>query len=85
MNSFWINNFKTTSYDSLDENLNVDGCSIGGGITGISCGYYLAKNNLKVCILEKDKIMDSLSKTFKHRCIVNPPRFFSVIFFLILF
>ena len=61
MNSFWINNFKTTSYDSLDENLNVDVCIIGGGITGISCGYYLARNNLKVCILEKDKIMKKTS------------------------
>ena len=34
---------------------------LGGGITGISCGYYLSKNNLKVCILEKDKIMEKTS------------------------
>ena len=61
MNSFWINNFKNKSYDSLNVNLNVDVCIIGGGITGISCGYYLAKNNLKVCILEKDKIMEKTS------------------------
>ena len=61
MNSFWINNFKTKSYDSLDKDLDVDVCIIGGGITGISCGYYLAKNNLKVCILEKDKIMEKTS------------------------
>ena len=61
MNSFWTQNFKSKSYESLDKNLNVDVCIIGGGITGISCGYYLAKNNLNVCILEKDKIMEKTS------------------------
>lgn len=61
MNSFWIENFKTKTYPKLEQNLNVDVCIIGGGITGISCGYYLTKNNLKVCILEKDKIMQKTS------------------------
>ena len=61
MNSFWINNFKSKSHPTLDKDLNVDVCIIGGGITGISCGYYLSKNNLKVCILEKDKIMEKTS------------------------
>ena len=61
MNSFWINNFKSKSYPALNKDLNVDVCIIGGGITGISCGYYLSKNNLKVCILEKDKIMEKTS------------------------
>ena len=61
MNSFWINNFKNKTYPTLDENLNIDVCIIGGGITGISCGYYLTKNNLKVCILEKDKLMEKTS------------------------
>lgn len=61
MNSFWINNFKSKSYPALNKDLNVDVCIIGGGITGISCGYYLSKNNLKVCILEKDKIMGKTS------------------------
>ena len=61
MNSFWIENFKNQSYPSLDKNLNVDVCIIGGGLTGISCGYYLSNNNLKICILEKDKIMEKTS------------------------
>lgn len=61
MNSFWIENLKSKSYPTLDKDLNVDVCIIGGGITGISCGYYLSKNNLKVCILEKDKIMEKTS------------------------
>ena len=61
MNSFWINNLKNKTYPTLNEDLNIDVCIIGGGITGISCGYYLTKNNLKVCILEKDKIMEKTS------------------------
>ena len=61
MNSFWLENFKNKTYSSLDKNLKIDVCIIGGGLTGISCGYYLAKNNLKVCILEKDKIMEKTS------------------------
>ena len=61
MNSFWIENFKDKTYPSLEEDLHVDVCIIGGGITGISCGYYLSKNNLNVCILEKDRIMEKAS------------------------
>lgn len=61
MNSFWIENFKTKTYPKLDKNLNVDVCIIGGGLTGISCAYYLSKAGLKICILEKDKIIEKAS------------------------
>ncbi len=61
MNSFWIENFKKKTYPTLDKDLNVDVCIIGGGLTGLSCAYYLSKNNLSVCILEKDKIMEKTS------------------------
>ena len=61
MNSFWIDNFKNKHFESLDQNLKTDVCIIGGGITGISCGYYLSKAGLNVCILEKDKIMEKTS------------------------
>lgn len=61
MNSFWTQNFKTKDYPRLEEDFNIDVCIIGGGLTGLSCGYYLTKNNLKVCILEKDKIMEKTS------------------------
>lgn len=61
MDSFWIENFETKTYPKLEENLNVDVCIIGGGLTGISCGYYLSNSGLKTCILEKDKIMQKAS------------------------
>ena len=44
MSSFWKDNLEIKKYPSLTKNLNTDVCIIGGGITGISCGYYLAKN-----------------------------------------
>lgn len=55
-NSYWIDSTKDDfrSFSSLDTDINVDVCIVGGGITGISCGYYLAKSGLKVAILEKD-------------------------------
>ena len=40
--------------------LNVDVCIIGGGITGLSTGYYLSKET-DVVILEKDRICNSTS------------------------
>lgn len=58
MNSYWIDSTKDLKkdFDSLTNDINVDVCIIGGGITGISTAYYLAKSGLKVCVLEKDKI-----------------------------
>lgn len=56
--SLWIDSVKSfkTNFNSLDKDINVDVCVIGGGITGISTAYLLSKRGLKVCILEKDKI-----------------------------
>ena len=57
MNSYWINSVKTDkNYDKLKKNIVTDVCIIGGGITGISTAYNLLKENLKVVLLEKDKI-----------------------------
>ena len=58
MGSLWIDSIKDIkkNYVSLDKDILVDVCIIGGGITGISTAYQLSKAGLKVCILEKDKI-----------------------------
>lgn len=61
--SFWLETNKTNKYKTLEENIECDVCVIGGGITGISCAYYLSKNNFKTVVLEKDKIA---SKTTGH-------------------
>ncbi len=56
MGSLWIDSVKNenNSYSYLDDDISVDVCIIGGGITGISTAYMLSKAGLKVCILEKD-------------------------------
>lgn len=61
--SFWIDNFKTENYKSLEEDITTKVCIIGGGITGISTAYYLAKKGIDVTVLEKDFLA---SKTTGH-------------------
>jgi len=58
MSSLWIETIKSDniSFSSLNKNIDTDVCIIGGGITGISTAYLLAKAGLKVCVLEKNKI-----------------------------
>lgn len=61
--SFWLETEKKKEYKELQEDIECDVCIIGGGITGLSCAYYLTKNNLNTVVLEKDKIA---SKTTGH-------------------
>lgn len=58
MNSFWIDSTKEilNPFPPLANDIQVDVCIIGGGITGVTTAYLLAKQGLRVCILEKDKI-----------------------------
>lgn len=58
MNSYWLDSIQNNdfSFSALEEDIDVDVCIIGGGITGVSTAYMLSKAGLKVCILEKDKI-----------------------------
>lgn len=58
MSSLWLDSVKDNelNYGSLDEDICVDVCIVGGGITGISTAYKLCKAGFKVCVLEKDKI-----------------------------
>lgn len=61
--SFWLQTVKRKQYKGVEENIECDVCVIGGGITGLSCAYYLTKNNLNTVVLERDKIA---SKTTGH-------------------
>lgn len=40
MDSYW-NEFKKQEFNKLENNIKVDVCIIGGGLTGISTAYYL--------------------------------------------
>ena len=54
--SIWQEYLQKDKYDILNEDLDVDVLIIGGGLTGLSTGYFLMNNNLKVIILEKNTI-----------------------------
>ncbi len=63
MNSYWIDSFPKIINNSkeLTDNLTADVCIVGGGITGISTAYELAKAGLKVVILEKCLLAEKAS------------------------
>lgn len=56
--SYWIDSVKAPEYPELKENMSIDVAIIGGGISGITCGYMLKKQGLKVAVLEVDKILE---------------------------
>lgn len=57
MNSYWIDSTsKLDKSNPIDNDCIVDVCIVGAGISGLSTGYYLAKNGLKVAIIDKDGI-----------------------------
>jgi glycine/D-amino acid oxidase-like deaminating enzyme len=52
----WDRDIERKSYPDFKGDTEADVVIIGGGITGILNGYTLSKENLKVIILEKDKL-----------------------------
>ena len=62
-NSFWLETNQRKKYAALQEDVSCDVCVIGGGITGISCAYYLTKQGIDTVVLERDRIA---SKTTGH-------------------
>ncbi|MCC5912438.1 MAG: FAD-dependent oxidoreductase [Clostridiaceae bacterium] len=55
--SYWLDSTEQTNYLSLKEDIHVDVAIIGGGMTGVTTGYLLKNEGLKVAILEADKIL----------------------------
>ena len=60
INSIW-NEVNRDNYFKLNENIECDVLIIGGGITGISTAYHLKGSNLKVCLVEKNKLASGVS------------------------
>ncbi|MBR3002190.1 MAG: FAD-dependent oxidoreductase [Clostridia bacterium] len=61
MNSYWVENVSKQERKKLDNDYTADVCIIGAGICGLSTGYYLAKNGLKIIILDKNGIGEKAS------------------------
>lgn len=59
--SLWLDSIDSEKYNSLNENLDVDVLIVGGGITGVSVAYNLIDKNLKVCLIERNKIGEGIS------------------------
>ena len=77
-NLYWQKKSKIKNiYPYLTEDITCDVVIIGGGITGLSCGYYLSKEGLKVIIVEKDYIGQKVSGnstakiTYQHNLIYD--------------
>ena len=56
LNYYQCSSPKINIQNELRDNLKVDICVIGGGLTGISSALYLAKKGYKVVVLEARKI-----------------------------
>lgn len=57
LTSYWIKSTQETDYPSLDRDINVDVAIVGGGIVGITAGYLLKKQGIKVAIIEASRIV----------------------------
>ena len=78
LSSYWLNSIdKKPKFNKVDDNYECDVCIIGGGLTGLSCGYYLSRLGFKVVIIEKDLIGQKASGnttgkiTFQHNLIYD--------------
>ena len=62
MSSLWMEDTNYLNDENLiDGDYSADVCIIGGGITGLSTAYYLAKMGLKVIVVDKSGIGEKTS------------------------
>jgi glycine/D-amino acid oxidase-like deaminating enzyme len=61
MKSTWNKGIEFKQYPKLDRDLEADAVIIGGGITGITAAYMLAKAGKKAVLLEKASLSESVS------------------------
>ena len=54
--SYWILTSNNQEYKTLDKDIDTNILIVGGGITGLTTAYLLAKSNKKVVLVEADKI-----------------------------
>ncbi len=54
--SIWLESFNDEVCKPLDKDIEVDVLIIGGGITGISTAYELRNSNLKIALVEKNRV-----------------------------
>ena len=64
MKSYWIESIEKNKKDfsKLQEDITVDVCIIGGGLTGLTTAYYLKDTNLKTVVIEKHKLCEHTTR-----------------------
>ncbi|GAA4115669.1 FAD-dependent oxidoreductase [Enteractinococcus coprophilus] len=55
-NSYWMESVPPTSYPTLQDDITVDVCIIGGGITGLLTAFELSEAGQRVAILEAERL-----------------------------
>lgn len=76
--SLWMEE-EIASPPPLNENFRTDVCIIGGGITGLTCAYFLLKEGLSVTVLESGALAGGQSaRTTAHLAWVMDERFFEL-------
>ncbi|MBQ7974191.1 MAG: FAD-dependent oxidoreductase [Clostridia bacterium] len=71
MSSIWTKEIDRPQFEELKQDIKTDVLIIGGGITGILCGYMLKKEGVDCVLVEADKICSGITKntTAKISCI----------------
>lgn len=54
--SYWILNSKSKKYNTLEEDISTSYLIVGGGITGVTTAFLLARENLDVTLVDANKI-----------------------------
>ncbi|SHJ59837.1 Glycine/D-amino acid oxidase [Geosporobacter subterraneus DSM 17957] len=75
--SYWIASTPRTDYSELQGDIAVDVAIVGGGMVGITAGYLLKQEGLKVAVMEADRILQGTTGyttakvTSQHTLIYN--------------
>lgn len=56
--SYWMDSTLLPTFPALSENIKTEVVIIGAGITGITTAYLLAKEGMKVVLLDSDRILN---------------------------
>lgn len=54
--SYWVDHTRSPGYPALHEDLTVDVAVVGAGIVGITAGYLLKQEGLKVAVIDRNEI-----------------------------
>ncbi len=75
--SYWVASTDNTNYPALENDITVDVAIVGGGMVGITSGYLLTKEGLKIAIVDADNIVNGTTAhttakiTSQHDLIYN--------------